>query len=101
MLKTFTEFQLIARMLFVIFTSQMKVVSRIFKLVLLFSLFYTDEFPIIIRNSSFVISTILLKLSFGAESGISQLFIVAGVGFGVGISAITRWYTRRQSGTVV
>ena len=58
-------------------------------LILLFSLFYTDEFPIIIRNSSFVISTILLKLSFGAESGIAQLFIIAGVSFGVGVSFVT------------
>lgn len=61
-------------------------------LILLFSLFYTDEFPIIIRNSSFVISTILLKLSFGAESGVAQLFIIAGVSFGVGVSFITHSY---------
>ncbi|MFZ9694409.1 MAG: hypothetical protein ACO3AY_00890 [Chitinophagaceae bacterium] len=58
-------------------------------LILLFSLFYTDDFPVIIRNSSFVISTILLKLSFGAESGVSQVFIIVGVGFGVAMSAIT------------
>lgn len=64
-------------------------------LILLFSLFYTDDFPIIIRNSSFVISTILLKLSFGAESGVAQLFIISGVGFGVGISAITNWYMKK------
>ena len=63
-------------------------------LILLFSLFYTDDFPVIIRNSSFVISTILLKLSFGAESGISQVFIVVGVGFGVAMSAITQRYQR-------
>jgi hypothetical protein len=63
-------------------------------LILLFSLFYTDDFPVIIRNSSFVISTILLKLSFGAESGIAQVFIVAGVGFGVAMSAITQRYQR-------
>jgi hypothetical protein len=64
-------------------------------LILLFSLFYTDDFPIIIRNSSFVISTILLKLSFGAESGIAQVFIIVGVGFGVAMSAITLRYQRR------
>lgn len=64
-------------------------------LILLFSLFYTDEFPIIIRNSSFVISTILLKLSFGAESGIAQLFIIAGVSFGVGVSFITHWFLKK------
>ncbi|MBM3432447.1 MAG: hypothetical protein FJX92_05545 [Bacteroidetes bacterium] len=65
-------------------------------LILLFSLFYTDDFPVIIRNSSFVISTILLKLSFGAESGIAQVFIVAGVGFGVVMSAITTRYLKTR-----
>lgn len=64
-------------------------------LILLFSLFYTDEFPVIIRNSSFVISTILLKLSFGAESGIAQVFIIVGVGFGVAMSAITLRYQKK------
>jgi hypothetical protein len=44
---------------------------------------YTEEFPTIIRNSSFVISTIMLKLSFSAEGGMVQLFILAGVAFGV------------------
>lgn len=63
-------------------------------LILLYSLFYTDDFPVIIRNSSFVISTILLKLSFGAESGVAQVFIVAGVGFGVAMSAITTRYMK-------
>ena len=67
-------------------------------LILLFSLFYTDDFPVIIRNSSFVISTILLKLSFGAESGIAQVFIVVGVGFGVAMSAITQRYQRGVEG---
>ena len=66
-------------------------------LILLFSLFYTDDFPIIIRNSSYVISTILLKLSFSAESGMAQLFILAGVGFGVGMSAITYLYSKQYS----
>ena len=65
-------------------------------LILLFSLFYTDDFPVIIRNSSFVISTILLKLSFGAESGVAQAFIVAGVVFGVAMSAITTRYLRAE-----
>lgn len=51
--------------------------------ILLFSLLYTEEFPTIIRNSSFVISTIMLKLSFSAEGGMVQLFILAGVAFGV------------------
>lgn len=52
-------------------------------LILLLSLLYSDDFPTIIRNSSFVVSTILLKFSFAAESGVSQLLVLTGVAFGV------------------
>jgi len=62
-------------------------------LILLFSLFYSDDFPVIIRNSSFIISTILLKLSFSADTGMSQILMLAGVGFGVLMSAITQRYS--------
>jgi hypothetical protein len=52
-------------------------------IILLLSLLYTDNFPVIIRNSSFVISTVLLKLSFTAEGLLSQGLIILGVSFGV------------------
>src|SRR6056300_838212 len=61
-------------------------------LILLFSLFYTDNFPVIIRNSSFVISTVLLKLSFTGEGLLSQALIILGVGFGVLMLAIHNKY---------
>lgn len=66
-------------------------------LILLFSLFYTDDFPVIIRNSSFIISTILLKLSFSANTGMSQVLMIAGVGFGVLMSAITQRYSSART----
>ncbi len=59
--------------------------------ILLFSLLYTDEFPVIIRNSSFVVSTILLKLSFTAQPGMAQILLVIGIGFGV----VMLWFFRR------
>ena len=52
-------------------------------IILLLSLLYSDNFPVIIRNSSFVISTVLLKLSFTAEGLLSQVLILLGIGFGV------------------
>jgi hypothetical protein len=52
-------------------------------IILLLSLLYSDNFPVIIRNSSFVISTVLLKLSFTAEGLLSQALILLGIGFGV------------------
>lgn len=57
-------------------------------LLLLFSLRHTDEFYKIMRNSGFVISTILIKLSFGAEGISSTILLVAAVAFGLAILAI-------------
>ncbi|MGB1267006.1 MAG: hypothetical protein ACPH9Q_04270 [Schleiferiaceae bacterium] len=57
------------------------IISDVF--ILLLSLLYTDNFPVIIRNSSFVISTVLLKLSFTAEGLLSQGLIILGVSFSV------------------
>jgi len=66
-------------------------------IILLLSLLYTDNFPVIIRNSSFVISTVLLKLSFTAEGLLSQGLIVLGVAFGVGMLAIHNHYKVLQN----
>jgi len=52
-------------------------------IILLLSFLYSDNFPVIIRNSSFVISTIMFKLSFTAEGLLSQILILLGIGFGV------------------
>jgi len=65
-------------------------------LILLFSLLYTDNFPVIIRNSSFVISTVLLKLSFTGEGLLSRALIILGVGFGVLMLAIHNRYRALQ-----
>ena len=42
-------------------------------ILLLISFFYTDQFHKIIRNSGFVVSTILIRLSFGASGLIMYL----------------------------
>jgi hypothetical protein len=52
-------------------------------LLLLFSLLQTDEFSRVIRNSGFIISTILIKLSFSADGILNAILIVAAVSFGV------------------
>jgi hypothetical protein len=51
-------------------------------LLLLASFFYSDQFPKIIRNSGFVISTILLKVSFSVDGIVNNLLIVGAVLFG-------------------
>ena len=52
---------------------------------LLLSLVHADSFPKVIRNSGFVISTILIKISFGASGLVSVVLILGGVSFGVAI----------------
>lgn len=50
---------------------------------LLFSFFYTDEFHKVMRNSGFIISTILLRLSFSIEGLLNTLLIITALLFGL------------------
>ena len=59
---------------------------------LLISFFYTDQFHKIIRNSGFVISTILIRMSFAVTGFISTILIVVAVLFGLAIIAIHNKY---------
>jgi hypothetical protein len=52
-------------------------------LLLLLSFLQTDEFSRVIRNSGFIISTILIKLSFSADGILNAILIVVAVSFGV------------------
>ncbi|CAN5757210.1 hypothetical protein BH10BAC3_BH10BAC3_31020 [soil metagenome] len=61
-------------------------------ILLLFSFFYSDSFHKIIRNSGFVISTILIKLSFSVEGVINNALIVGAVVFGYFILLIHNSY---------
>ncbi len=61
-------------------------------LLLLFSFLHTNKFNKIIRNSGFIISTILMKLSFGAEGLLNTILIVVAVLFGVLILGVHNKY---------
>ncbi|SFI07804.1 hypothetical protein [Halpernia frigidisoli] len=61
-------------------------------ILLLFSFFYSDSFHKIIRNSGFVISTILIKLSFSVEGAINNALILGAVIFGFLILIIHNSY---------
>jgi hypothetical protein len=63
---------------------------------LLISFFYTDQFHKIIRNSGFVISTILIRMSFGVSGLISTILIVAAVLFGLAIIIIHNKYEKNS-----
>jgi hypothetical protein len=63
-------------------------------LLLLISFLYTNKFYKVIRNSGFIISTILIKLSLGAEGMLSTIMIVVAVLFGVLILLIHNQYEK-------
>lgn len=64
-------------------------------LILLASLFYSDQFQSIMRNSGFVISTILIKLSFSVTGITSNLLIVGSVVFGLFVLLIFNLFSRK------
>ena len=51
--------------------------------ILLISLQYTERYSQLIRNTGFIISTILLRLSFGADGLYSIILLILGVVFGL------------------
>lgn len=64
-------------------------------LVLLLSFNLAEQFHKIIRNSGFIISTILLKLSFKAEGTTSTVIIFGGIAFGVAMLAVYRLFEKK------
>jgi hypothetical protein len=67
-------------------------------LLLLFSFIHTDQFHKVMRNSGFIISTILLRLSFGVEGLVNVVLIVSAVTLGVIILWIHNWYEKADLG---
>jgi hypothetical protein len=63
-------------------------------LLLLISFLQTDKFSKVIRNSGFIISTILIKLSFGTDGILNTILIVVAVLFGVIILGIHNRYEK-------
>ena len=51
--------------------------------ILLLSFAYTDRYSQLIRNTGFIISTILLRLSFSASGITGILLIISGIVFGL------------------
>ena len=50
-------------------------------IILLISFRYTEEYSKLIRNTGFIISTILIRLSFSADGFLNIILILTGVGF--------------------
>jgi hypothetical protein len=69
-------------------------------LLLLISFLHTDKFNRVIRNSGFIISTILIKLSFGIDGLLNIILIVVAVLFGVVILAIHNQFETLKARTL-
>jgi hypothetical protein len=93
-LNTFPSFETINNLFFDDFFTVLILVDVI---LLLISFFYTDKFHKIIRNSGFVVSTILIRLSFGVSGIISTILIVVAVLFGLLIILIHNQYEKNNS----
>ncbi|WNB18733.1 hypothetical protein [Marivirga arenosa] len=63
-------------------------------LLLLISYTHTSSFRSVIRNSGFVISTMLIKISFSTEGVMNNILIVSAITFGVLILWIHNFYER-------
>lgn len=63
-------------------------------LLLLASFFHSDEFHQIMRNSGFVISTILIKASFSVEGPVNNALILGAVVFGLSILMVHNRYEK-------
>ena len=66
-------------------------------LLLLFSFLHTDKFNQVIRNSGFIISTILIKLSFNIEGVLNTIITVIAVLLGVLILYIYNKYEKLEN----
>jgi hypothetical protein len=67
-------------------------------LLLLVSFFYTDSFHKVIRNSGFIISTILIRLSFSTDGLLNNILIVSSILFGLLILIIHNKFEKLESG---
>ena len=61
-------------------------------LLLLFTFSFSDKFDKVLRNSGFIISTMLLKLSFRAEGNTVIFIMLAATAFGVAVLAIYKMW---------
>jgi hypothetical protein len=62
---------------------------------LLFSFFHTDEFHKVIRNSGFIISTILIRISFSVDGIINNILIISAVLFGLSMLFIHNKFEKK------
>jgi hypothetical protein len=68
-------------------------------LLLLFSFYLTDDFHKVMRNSGFIISTILIRISFSTTGLVNNLLIVCAIVYGLFITIIHNKFEKKISTT--
>lgn len=63
-------------------------------ILLLFSFFHTDTFYVVFRNSGFIISTILIRISFSVTGLLNTLLILSAIIFGLLILVISKKFEK-------
>lgn len=64
-------------------------------ILLLVSFLNTDQFHKVIRNSGFIVSTILIRLSFGVEGYLNNVLVLVAVFYGLAVLWIHNLFERR------
>jgi hypothetical protein len=67
-------------------------------LILIASFRYTDRYSLLIRNTGFVITTVLIRVSFSSNGFGNFVLLVSGIGFGVLILYIYSLYDKIDRG---
>jgi hypothetical protein len=70
-------------------------------ILLLFSFFYSDEFHKVIRNSGFIISTILIRISFSVSGLINTALIVTAILFGLLVLVIHNKFEKKPAAEAI
>ena len=66
-------------------------------LLLLFSFYLTDDFHKVMRNSGFIISTILIRVSFSTSGLVNNLLIICAIVYGLFITIIHNKFEKKIS----
>lgn len=85
----------------IFFDEFFKILIIVDVIVLLMSFFYTDEFHKVIRNSGFIISTILIRLSFSIDGIMNTVLIVLSVVFGLIVLLIHNEYEKLANKSIL
>jgi hypothetical protein len=96
----FADANLLAYMNNIFFDEFFTILIIVDVLILLASFYYSDRFHTIIRNSGFVLSTILIKVSFSVTGILNNLLILGSVLFGFLILFIHQLFDKAQMGKV-